>query len=129
MSKAPKVSWKFDTRDFSKWVEKATAVPKRAASLLLVEGEVIMTDAKMRTPVDTGTLRASGMTTLVDKGSTPKVELSFGGAAGAYAIYVHERLDVYHPVGEAKFLENAVNAWAQDGGWVRLGKSLMDDVA
>jgi hypothetical protein len=27
-----------------------------------------------------------------------------------YALYVHERLDVYHLVGEAKFLENAWNA-------------------
>ena len=121
-----KVSWKFDTRDFTKWAEKAAAVPKRAAGLLLTNGEVIMTDAKLRTPVDTGTLRASGFVALVDKGAMPKkVELSFGGAAGAYAIYVHERLDVYHPVGEAKFLENAVNEWASAGGWVRLGKELM----
>jgi hypothetical protein len=31
-------------------------------------------------------------------------------AAGkAYALPVHERTDVQHPVGEAKFLENAVN--------------------
>ena len=27
----------------------------------------------------------------------------------AYAVPVHERLGVRHPVGEAKFLENAVN--------------------
>jgi hypothetical protein len=39
-------------------------------------------------------------------GGDPFVILGFGAL---YALAVHERTDVYHGVGEAKFLENAVN--------------------
>lgn len=27
---------------------------------------------------------------------------------GAYAVYVHENMEVYHPIGQAKFLEEAI---------------------
>ena len=39
----------------------------------------------------------------------------FGGdwpLGNAYAVAVHERVEIRHRVGEAKFLENAVNALA-----------------
>lgn len=69
----------------------------------------IMNDAKKRTPVKTGALRASGTVSepMVD-GKGVYCELRFGGAAASYAIFVHERTNARHPVGEAKFLENAV---------------------
>lgn len=72
--------------------------------------EGIMTIAKERTPVLTGTLRASGhvVPPVVETGSALVVRLGFGGAASGYALYVHERLDVHHPTGQAKFLESAV---------------------
>lgn len=50
-----------------------------------------------RVPIDTGRLRNSGQA--VDG------VVSFNTD---YAIYVHEILENRHPVGEAKFLENAV---------------------
>ena len=67
-----------------------------------------MTAAKERTPVDLGTLRASG-TVLPPKVSGTGVEVvaGFGGAASDYAVVVHERLDVSRPVGSAKFLESS----------------------
>lgn len=37
-----------------------------------------------------------------------------GQAASEYAIYVHERLDVRHPVGKAKFLEDPVRDYARE---------------
>ena len=40
------------------------------------------------------------------------MEVGFGGPAADYAIYVHEDLSAHHPVGEAKYLENAVEAKA-----------------
>jgi hypothetical protein len=72
------------------------------------EQEQVITDAKTRTPVDTGTLRGSG-TVLPPKVSGTQVEVTagFGGAASDYAIYVHEDLTKNHPVGGAKFLEGA----------------------
>jgi hypothetical protein len=59
-------------------------------------------EGKRRTPVDTGRLRNS-------------YEQRYGRLYGeiyvsaSYAIYVHEMLRNRHKVGEAKFLENAIN--------------------
>lgn len=76
--------------------------------------EAIMTVAKRLCPVDKGTLRASGRV------ESPRVEgasvifrLSFGGAASAYALRVHEDVTVYHKVGQAKFLETPIKASEQ----------------
>lgn len=68
-----------------------------------------MTEAKERTPVDTGTLRGSGYVDLPqDQGDRITQTFGFGGAASDYALIVHERLDVNHPTGQAKFLESVV---------------------
>ena len=58
-------------------------------------------EAQKLVPVDTGALKASAMTDLI-KGPTPKVVVKF---TQQYAIYVHEDLWAYHPVGQAKYLE------------------------
>ena len=76
------------------------------AAASVEEMERVMAEAKARTPVDTGTLRASGHVAPPDVGaSLVKVVAGFGGAASDYAIVQHERLDFNHPSGEAKFLE------------------------
>lgn len=75
------------------------------------DAEATMTEIKEVpiVPVDTGVLRASGY--VVPPEVTPVeavVTLGFGGAAAAYAIVQHERLDYRHPVGQAKYLEAPV---------------------
>ena len=83
----------------------AQSVPIRAAQALNVVAEETMTDAKERTPVDTGTLKRSGK---VHQHATPR-RLSAGLSYGTeYAVFVHERTELRHHVGEAKFLENAI---------------------
>lgn len=82
-----------------------------AATGSFVAANEIMTEAKERCPVDTGTLRGSGYVeapVVSETGVT--VELGFGGPAAPYAVLVHEKTEARHPVGEAKFFENAVNA-------------------
>lgn len=81
-----------------------------AGVALREEAEIEMTEAKQRTPVGTGALRASGHVT----GPTPtadgtEVKLAFGGPAAPYAVHVHENLDAFHPNGSAKFLESVLN--------------------
>ncbi len=96
----------------------------RLAGPLKLEAERVMTKAKRLTPVDLGTLRASGVVHSPE--ITPRrvvVELGFGGAAAAYALVQHERLDFIHTVGQAKFLEQPVNE-AQAGFGQRIGKNL-----
>lgn len=82
---------------------------RAVARALYQQGEVIMTEAKKRTPVDTGALRASGhVHPLEITAGQVAVLLGFGGPSAPYAIYVHENLHAHHPVGQAKFLESAV---------------------
>jgi len=83
---------------------------KAIANSLYVECELIKTVSMKRTPVDTGVLRAS------HEVQKPKIEgediscsIAVGGPAAPYAIYVHENLMAHHPVGQAKFLESAIN--------------------
>lgn len=75
----------------------------------------IMVNAKDRVPVDLGTLKGSGYVTAPRvEGDTVSVEAGFGGPAESYAGIVHERTEVGHPHGEAKFLERAVDAGRQE---------------
>lgn len=77
---------------------------------LFAAGNVIMEEAKHRSPVDTGTLAGSGYVTLPERvGDTVAVEIGFGGPAEAYAVVQHEDLSYRHPVGQAKFLETAMD--------------------
>lgn len=82
------------------------AAPKAMAAAGLVEMESVMAEAKAQTPVDKGTLRDSGHVLPPDIGPTSvEIVAGFGGAASAYAIVQHERLDLAHTVGGPKFLE------------------------
>ena len=86
-----------------------TEAPQALGAALYRQGERIMTEAKRRTPVDTGTLKASGAVLQpVVRGREVTVTLGFGGPAVGYAIHVHENLTARHPVGQAKFLESAL---------------------
>ena len=76
-----------------------------------VEGE-----STRRCPVETGELRSRVFNEGPLRDGDTYVQVvgyeKFGATwekGKAYALPVHERTDVQHPVGEAKFLENAVN--------------------
>lgn len=88
-----------------------SAVQRAAEAALYQGGSIIMTEAKQRAPLDVGTLRNSGYVTLPRTDSEGTfVEVGFGGAAKAYAVRQHEELSYRHDVGEAKYLERAINA-------------------
>lgn len=70
------------------------------------EAEDLLSDSKPLVPVDTGTLRNTGTVEGPTwKGSVVTAIVGYGSAAVDYAVIVHERLDLNHPVGQAKFLE------------------------
>lgn len=88
----------------------AANLPNKVGAALYREAEIEMTESKKRVPVDTGTLRASGMVSEpVKENGQISVTLSYGGAAKDYAIPVHENLEAFHPVGQAKYLESVLN--------------------
>lgn len=112
---------KLDTGPLDKALGKLVgAAQKQGQAKVVQQAEKIMTVAKQRTPVDTGALRSSGIVTAKGNGA----ELSFGGAASGYAIFVHEILTNAHPVGQAKFLESALNDWQAGGGMAALGREI-----
>lgn len=94
----------------------AARYPKRVSQALYIEAQIIMTEAKKRCPVapDGGTLRASGFVHKPEYDGVASigpavlqsaagfhgkwsVTLSFGGAADAYALAVHEHLSEHSP--------------------------------
>ena len=83
--------------------------PQKAGAALRAEAEIEMKEAKRRTPVDTGVLRNSGRVDVEKSGRVIRASLSFGGAASAYAVRVHEDTEVWHRVGQAKYLESVLN--------------------
>jgi len=68
-------------------------------------GLYIQRESMMRTPVDTGNLRASANTRIKQTARGASVRVVY---TAAYAIFVHENLYSRHTVGEAKFLVKAV---------------------
>lgn len=71
--------------------------------------EDTMTESKKQVPVDTGTLRSTGVV-VTDEVSgflrdRVKISLTYGGPAVGYAVIVHEDLRARHDVGNAKYLE------------------------
>ncbi len=66
---------------------------------LRAEAELIMTRSKDEfVPIDQGTLKNSGRVLGVEKrGQVLSVKLTYGGAASAYALAIHEHLSAHSP--------------------------------
>lgn len=114
------------TRVFLQKLNKvALGVQSRSQQILLTVAEQIMEASKAQVPQDTKALLSSAYVAATTyRRSLLQVTFGYGGPkdtvnprtgelASTYAIYVHERLDAYHPVGKAKFLEDPVNEYAQ----------------
>lgn len=85
--------------------------PRAVERALYKFGSIEMKEMKRRTPVDTGTLRDSGFVekpVWVSQGEI-QMALGFGGAAESYAIYVHEDMEAFHRVGQAKFAKSVLD--------------------
>ena len=66
-------------------------------------GRFLLRESKKLVPVKTGKLKASGSSKVLNNSvNKPEYVVSY---KKRYAIYVHENLHVFHPVGQAKFLE------------------------
>lgn len=72
---------------------------------LIAAGGALLEWSQELVPVDTGLLHDSGQVSVTGKGYETLVEVAYGSSGAYYAIYVHEDMNVYHPNGQAKFLE------------------------
>lgn len=85
----------------------AKNLTEQTGQALYAETELMATEVKRRTPVDTGSLRA-GIHVIGPEveGRTMRTAIVAGGAAAPYALFVHEDLTAHHPTGQAKFIES-----------------------
>lgn len=96
-----------------------------AKAALHQEGLELMAEAVKRTPVDTGRLRASAYAKAEDGGGDQLREVVGFGAD--YALAVHERTEVRHETGQAKFLTSVLEE--RQGGFVdRMGERIKKNV-
>jgi hypothetical protein len=87
----------------------AARMPQELAKALREELEIESTESQRRTPVDTGALRQSHRVDVNVSNGEVSGTITVGGPAAPYSIEVHENLEAFHPIGEAKFLENTLN--------------------
>lgn len=86
--------------------------PNEVAAALYQEAQIELTEVKRRTPVDTGELRASEHVVgpIRRPGSRSIYAMIVaGGPSAPYALFVHENLDAFHKIGQAKFIESTLN--------------------
>ena len=85
----------------------ARTAPDRVGQAMYEEYSIELTEAQQLTPVDTGALRRSAFITTPSREPDGAItmRMGFGGPAAPYSIYVHEDLEAFHPIGQAKFLE------------------------
>lgn len=122
----------WDIEQFRKTLKGLPAELLERAGQALYEEALVMKDASMeRTPVASGSLRASHD---VDKpegdGTKVRVVIRVGGSSAPYAYFVHENLEINHNAphrnpsdgkvytcgGEAKFLETSVREGSEGLG-------------
>lgn len=91
---------------------------------MVQEATEIIEESQVEVPVETGALKASafvesdagGNVTFGYGGNNAQVNTLTGKSTDEYMVAVHERLDLSHPVGKAKFLEDPINKRVNSGG-------------
>lgn len=91
----------------------ATEAPVAAGFGAYEGAQAIMKDAKVRAPKDTHQMALSGYVTAPTIKSSGRVEIEsgFGGPSEEYVARIHEDMSMSHPNGEAKFFQNAIDAF------------------
>lgn len=94
--------------------ERGSTVNKALSRAMFAEATTVLNESKKIVPVDLGTLKNSGK---VKKPRVAKkaveVDITYGGAAAPYALYVHEDPDAQHDPGKTyKYLERPFLAHA-----------------
>lgn len=85
----------------------ATGMPGAIAAALLEWGYSVMGQSVRLVPVCTGRLRSSAYVEVQEESGRLVLHLGYGTD---YALIVHERLDVRHPHGQAKYLQQPLEA-------------------
>lgn len=100
--------------------------PRAMGSALYQEANDILRVSQTLVPVDTATLKGSGMVGMpAISRDVVTVQIGYGGAASAYAEVQHEELSYQHkPPTQAKYLEQPFLEATQNGMDVRIADKL-----
>lgn len=82
-------------------LEVARRYPEAGATAVYQEALALLAESKQEVPVQYGTLRRSGYADAPSGVDDPHCVVGYGTN---YALPVHERIEVFHPVGKSKFL-------------------------
>jgi len=82
---------------------------------LKASGERLKEKSVARTPIDTGELRSRAFVSPVTSSEdSMSVTVGYESEDPLYAVYVHERTDVHHKIGQAKFLESSLHEMSSE---------------
>jgi len=100
--------------DFENFAARAETVNKALSRAMFAEATTVLNESKKIVPVDLGTLKNSGKVKKPQVGKKGvSVDITYGGAAAPYALYVHEDPDAQHDPGKTyKYLERPFLAHA-----------------
>lgn len=106
----------------------ADLFPEVAADALFDQmHDVLEPEVYESTPEKYGDLRSTIRTEeSVRKGKIISCSIVAGGDEAPYALFVHEDLDAFHPIGDAKYIERPLNRAARSFGQ-ELGARLQVD--
>lgn len=83
--------------------------PGKVGDALYLEMKIELAEVKRRTPKESGDLIASEQLLGPKKeGNSIVVLIVAGNASAPYALIVHEDLDAFHKVGQAKYIESVL---------------------
>lgn len=105
---------------FKSLEDAAKKYPAAGAAAVYEEAMDVMSASVKLCPVDKGRLRSTAYVEPPRVSANPEARLGYGTD---YGIYVHERTELHHEVGQAKFLEVPLQA-ARRGYTERVGKRL-----
>lgn len=113
---------KFDSTELQRRIQRLEqSFPEALEEAVAQEMVEVYKNMLPRIPVDTGALRESAYVERMGD----HIEV---GVSQDYGIFVHERTELRHTVGEAKFLENAWN-FRKPGMEARIRQRVYKDVA
>jgi hypothetical protein len=90
-------------------IDEASAFPGKVMKAMTKETEIELKEVNRRTPVEEGDLVESNR---IDgphqERNTIRIFIRSGDEKAFYALYVHEDLEAFHRVGQAKYLESVL---------------------
>jgi len=113
-----RIDWQGGAKMAASMQKVANDMPNKVREALRAEAEIEAQEARRRVPVDTGALQDT--IKVEDRKNKEQnvigVDIVAGGPNAPYGLIVHEDLEAFHRVGQAKYLESVLRESAPHMG-------------